>query len=45
MKYFIFISLLSIGLYSFPINEQKNPMNGDFFEGDIAGIKIISSNV
>jgi hypothetical protein len=45
MKYFIFISLLNTVVLSFPINEPNNPMNGDHFEGDIAGVKIISSNV
>jgi hypothetical protein len=44
MRYFIFISILSIGL-SFPIDESKNPMNGNLFEGDIAGVRIIKSNV
>ena len=44
MKYFIFISILSIGL-SLPIDEHKNPMNGNLFEGDIAGVRIIRSNV
>jgi hypothetical protein len=40
-----FISLLNIIFPSFPINEPKNPMDGDHFEGDIAGVRIISSNV
>jgi len=44
MKFFI-LSLLYTVVLSFPINEPNNPMNGDHFEGDIAGVKIISSNV
>ena len=45
MKFFIFISILSTGITTLPIDEPKNLMNGNLFEGDIAGVRIIRSNV